>query len=149
MNVSRIACVVAAVGSVTFVGSMAASASPSISVSRGACTEPWSTCSPDARWLRRVLARTGHAHGVSANGAALVVWFARGAQRLERFVWTTPGTRIDPAYRPLYRVAGTPVFSDGTRVVWRAQGARIWVEPPPGRRAAARLVVASKTVPRR
>jgi hypothetical protein len=111
------------------------------------CTEPWAVCSPDARWLRTVLIRTGHRR-VDQDGAALITSFPVGGSWQYRFYWATSGGPPARPYRRLYRVRGTSIFGDGVRIVWSAQEARIWVEPPPARTVVARLVAATIAVPR-
>jgi hypothetical protein len=104
------------------------------------CAEPWSECSPDAFWLRRVLAQAGFPHP-RQNGAALII-------QNERFVWATPGTRTQPEYRLRWRIDGRGVYGDGVRVTWIVQKRHVWVESPPSRRLLVRIVRASLTVKR-
>ena len=117
-----------------------------LALSFPACTEPWSRCSPDAFWLRRVLARAGFPHP-DQNGAALIIP-APPSQLNQRFVWATPGTQIWPAYRLVSRVDGRPVYGDRARIVWIVQKRHVWVEYPPPRALLVRLVRASVAVKR-
>ena len=110
------------------------------------CKEPWSRCSPDAFWLRRVLARAGFPHP-GQNGAALIIP-APPQDLNQRFVWATPGTQTWREYRLVSRVDGRPVFSDRVRVFWIVQKRHVWVEPPSARRLLLRLVRASAAVRR-
>jgi hypothetical protein len=107
------------------------------------CSEPWSRCSPDAFWLRRVLAHAGFSH-VGQTGSALII--PRGPQW--RFVWATSGTRIDPVFELRSGAAGRAVYGDRVRVTWIVQRRHVWVEPPPPRRLLVRLVRASLSVKR-
>ena len=52
--------------------------------------EPWARCSPNAVWLRRVLASLGHANA-GDTGSALVVGGCGADGRAQCFVWATPG----------------------------------------------------------
>lgn len=110
----------------------------------GACA--WSACATDARWLRRVLTRVQLAPAGS-TGSALTVRVSGTAGALS-YVWATPGTQIAAPFELRVRIGHAGVYGDGTRVVWRAQGARVWLEPIASRQVIARLVRASLTVPR-
>jgi hypothetical protein len=108
------------------------------------CTQPWSRCSPDAFWLRRVLAYAGF-RDVGQTGSALMI---PNRRRQWRFIWATPGTRVDPVYKLTARVDGRAVYSDRVRVTWIVQKRHVWVGPPPTRRLLVRLVRASASVRR-
>jgi hypothetical protein len=110
------------------------------------CKEPWSRCSPDAFWLRRVLARAGFPHP-DQNGAALIIP-APAKELNQRFVWATRGTQTWPEYRLVARVDGRAVYGDRVRVFWIVQKRHVWVEYPPPRRLLVRLVRASVAVRR-
>jgi hypothetical protein len=69
-------------------------------------------------------------------------------QRQLRYFWATPGTRLAAPFNPAYRVGGTRIYTDRTRIVWRVQKARIWIEPVPPRSVVRRIVTASRAVPR-
>ena len=102
------------------------------------CSEPWSRCSPDAVWLRRVLAHAGFRH-VGQDGAALIL-------PSQRFVWATPGTQVARGYKVRSRADRRPVYGDGVRVTWIVHRRHVWVEPEPPRKLLVRLVRASLTV---
>jgi hypothetical protein len=110
------------------------------------CREPWSRCSPDAFWLRRVLARAGFPHP-GQNGAALIIPAPPQASN-QRFVWATPGMQTWPEYRVVSRVDGRPVYGDRIRVFWIVQRRHVWVEYAPPRKLLIRLVRASIAVTR-
>jgi hypothetical protein len=112
------------------------------------CTEPWSRCSPDAVWLRKVLKKVGY-RNIGETGAALSTALTVGHIRTARYYWVTSGWRPGPPYHLLYRVGNTGVYGETVRTVWRAQGVGVWVEPRPSRRTVARLVAATWAMPRR
>ena len=142
--------VVAGVASIAAGGLAAQGSAAAETAARAAVRSdcPWSTCSPDARWLRTVLRRAGYRQ-VAATGSALTTPFTLNGGRQLRYYWATPGKQIDSAYKPLYRSGSVTVFGDGVRVVWRTQDAHVWIEPVPPRAAANRVVAASRAVPRR
>jgi len=113
-----------------------------------ACSEPWSKCSSDAQWLRRVLARVGY-RNIGDTGSALTTPIVVGHVRQLRYDWATSAWLPKPPYRRLYKVGDTTVYGDhDVRIVWSVQGVGVWVEPPPSRRTVARLVVATRAVRR-
>lgn len=108
------------------------------------CT--WSACASDARWLRSVLTRI-QLGPAGSTGSALTVRFSGKSGSLS-YLWATPGTQIGAPFKLRVRIGNVGVYSDGTRVVWRAQGARVWLEPVASRHVIARLVRASLVVRR-
>ena len=112
------------------------------------CTDGWSSCSPDARWLREVLRRAGH-DVIGETGSALVIpSFGLSAVYVWSTGWHGPGD-VFVRYAPLPRLAGTDIYvdRDGIRIKWRAQDRSVWVEPPPERRLLVRLVRLTQAVP--
>jgi hypothetical protein len=99
-------------------------------------------------WLRKVLESVGY-HSIGETGAALTTALTVGHIRQARYYWVTSGWRPGSPYRLLYRVGNTGVYGDNVRTVWRVQGVGVWVEPRPRRRTVARLVAATRAVPRR
>ena len=89
-------------------------------------------------YLFAVLALAGFPHP-GTTGSAYVI-------QKERYVWATPGRRIDPVFRLRARIGGRGVYGDGVRIVWVVHRRHIWVEPPPGRKLLVRLVRASISV---
>jgi hypothetical protein len=132
----------------TLVASGGASEVKAAADARVRCTEPWSRCSPDAVWLRKVLKSVGY-HKIGETAAALTTVLTVGHIRTLRYYWVTSGGRPGAPYRLLYRVGDTGVYGDNVRTWWRAQGVRVWVEPRPHRRIVARLVAATRAMPRR
>jgi hypothetical protein len=112
-----------------------------------ACKEPWSRCSPDAYWLRRVLARAGFPHP-GQNGAALIIPTGRRRYPTQRFVWANRGIHPESYYRVIARVDGRAVLSDTVTVVWSVQGLHVWIQYPPPRKLLVRLVRATVAVKR-
>ena len=110
------------------------------------CEAPWSECSPDADWLRRVVARVGHGEPGS-TGSALILPYERGW----RYLWANPrrGRGGCGAEREWASVGATAVCGGPVRVHWDVQGARVWLEPPARGRLLARLVAATRREPRR
>ncbi|MDP9223639.1 MAG: hypothetical protein M3P18_07235 [Actinomycetota bacterium] len=88
-------------------------------------------------------------HKIGETGAALTTVLTVGHIRTLRYYWVTSGGRPRRPYRLLYRVGNTGVYGDNVRSVWRAQGVGVWVEPRPHRRTVARLVAATRAMPRR
>lgn len=109
--------------------------------------------SPTAAWVARFVRVAGY-RASSCTGSA---WIAT-TPRTSFYVWATEPWRRSPEYRP-YTEAGPlplPTYTDGTRIVWGAQGAGIWIEAGPsavdvlpGRTALGWLQIASKNLPRR
>lgn len=87
---------------------------------------PWLWC-PEARWLRRVVLDTGlevtretsSAWEVLAEGQALLAWNASASVPVEDFA----------AKHGYERREGTDAFTDGTRILWEAQGLYIYLAP--------------------
>jgi hypothetical protein len=67
-------------------------------------------------------------------------------------LWTTRGPLPTSGFRQETVVDGITVYSDGSRLVWRAEGLNVWVRADqassalPGGTMLARLVAASRTV---
>lgn len=81
--------------------------------------------SPTAAWVARFVRVAGY-RASSCTGSA---WIAT-TPRTSFYVWATEPWRRSPEYRP-YTEAGPlplPTYTDGTRIVWGAQGAGIWIE---------------------
>lgn len=70
-----------------------------------------------------------------------------GAKQL-RHLWVTPGLQVDRVFKPLYRAGQVSIYSDGIRVVWRVQGARVWIEPVPPHAVVTKIVDAAGQVRR-
>ena len=92
---------------------------------------PWtSECS--ARWVRRVVRRAGY----RVTGTTGSAWVATGAGR-EFFIWATERSgSVQRAakregYRLVGRVAGAPVYDDGVRKFWPADGFIVWLAAGP------------------
>jgi len=110
------------------------------------CT--WSACSRDAQWMRSVLRHAG-LRNLGSTGSALTARVPAAAGSRLYYFWATPGTRLAAPFKPVYTTAGTGVFGDGTRIVWRTQGARVWIEPALPQPTVAPIVRASRSTPRR
>jgi hypothetical protein len=92
--------------------------------------EPWARCSPDAAWLRRVLASIGYPNA-GDTGSALVVGGGGADRRAQRFIWATPGGGSGCGSGDHWaRVGKVEVCGSAVRVHWQAQGRRVWFEPP-------------------
>ena len=133
--------VIVTISATLVAGSLASAQAKSKHVS---CT--WSACASDARWLRSVLARI-QLGPAGSTGSALTVRFSGKSGTLS-YLWATPGTQIAAPFKLQVRIGNVGVYSDGTRVVWRAQGARVWLEPIASKHVIARLVRASLVVRR-
>jgi len=99
---------------------------------QASCSGPWSLCSPNARWLRRVLAEAGYPDAGPGTGSALVIPSENPSS--QRFFWAVgSGAPPDPGvYSPsdeLPRVGDTVIYGDKVRLVWRAQGRNVYFEP--------------------
>lgn len=111
--------------------------------------------SHEAEWLGRVVATAGY-DVAGCTGSALIV----RAGRNSFFLWTTPAAgalaeEVIPAVL-FEKLAGTPVYGDETRLVWRAQKLNVWLEPGPKaaerlpkRGTIAELVLITQRLPRR
>ena len=73
------------------------------------------------------------------------------------YIWVTGRIAIrdlnEEGYRVVRRVNGVPIYSDDTRLAWRAQRATVWIEAGPAEESLApkpnelrRLVRASKAI---
>jgi hypothetical protein len=108
--------------------------------------------SETATWLRRVVEVAGY--GIeSCTGSA---WIA-ATRRSAFYIWSTEPWLRSPSLKPYSAVGPLPLptFTDGTRIVWQAQGLGIWVEAGPsgsdvlpGKSALAWLQVSSRGLPR-
>jgi hypothetical protein len=98
---------------------------------------PWAHPScPEVGWVRAILADAGYPV-VGDTGSALV---AR-ADGTGVFIWTTPADEppSEPFEETIQRegyelygaVDGVPLFFDGTRIVWTADGLHVWVSAGP------------------
>lgn len=136
------------VGAVLFAGCAASDGAREGGASAGwLCREPWSSCDPDAFWLRRVLSTLGHDH-IGTTGSALV-FSDRGAARATRYLWATAGVGAGCGWRDGFtRIDRTDVCGDAVRIYWEAQGARVWLEPPLEPRLLRSLVRATRHVRR-
>ncbi len=93
---------------------------------------PWSKHCPEADWARSVVANAGY-RTTGDTGSALT---ATDGKFIFHFWAFTPEDRPRDLARALAkenyrelpeRVAGLPVYSDGTRFVWSTQGLWVWV----------------------
>lgn len=104
--------------------------------------QPWSECSPDAAWLRRVIRRAGLGKVGPGTGSALVIPGVTPTSA--RHLWAVQSAgQTDPVYqtyRALPEVDGVPIYTDGTRLLWQAQGRNVYLAPPPEQALLARLV---------
>jgi hypothetical protein len=101
-------------------------------VSQMSCSGPWSACSPDAQWLRRVLAEAGYPEAGPGTGSALVIPSANPSS--QTFLWAVRSHRprvveVYPSYDRLSRVGHTSIYGDRVRLLWRAQGRFVYFEP--------------------
>jgi hypothetical protein len=107
--------------------------------------------SATAAWVSRVVEHAGYA----VEGCTGSAWI--GVTPLTRFtIWATQPWRRPPGTRPYTEAPLQDAFTDGTRVVWEAQGLAVWVAPRteasdrlPGKSALSRLQAGSYLVPRR
>ena len=107
--------------------------------------------SPTGAWMRRVVEVAGY----ELAGCTESAWI--GVTPLTRFtIWASAPWRRPPGTRPYEERHLREAFSDGNRVLWRAQGLTIWVAPGPGeadvlpgKTALAWLQAASRGLPRR
>jgi hypothetical protein len=114
------------------------------------CEGAWSECAPDARWLRRVLARGGYGRVGPGTGSALLIP-REGPSSL--YLWAVPSVgRPDEdgsaPYDMVPRIGGTTVYNDAdVRLRWNAQGRTVFLEPPPDPFLVRLLVVLTQIVP--
>ena len=104
-------------------------AAPALRSSSALCASSaenaWTFC-PEAAWLYEA---AGEAEFVSNGDAGTALAFAgRGA---EFSLWSTHDPSVDASYRTVDMVDGVEVRSDGTRLTWLVQGARVWVQAGP------------------
>jgi hypothetical protein len=98
----------------------------------GEC-EPWFRDCPEAQWVRRVLDQAGY-RIIGDTGSVFIVASHEGG---EFFFWAMdPSThsQVRPlrdfagseGYRLYDEIAEVPVYGDGLRWVWDAQGLNVW-----------------------
>jgi hypothetical protein len=117
------------------------------------CPEGTWIRSSTAAWLRRVVEVAGYA----VAGCTGSAWIAT-TRRTSFYIWSTEGWRPSTVHKR-YPEAGRlplPTYTDGTRVVWQAQGLGIWVEAGPspsdvlpGKTALGWLQISSRGLLRR
>ena len=123
-----------------------------VSRSQPECSEPWSKCSPNADWLREVLAKAVYEDVGPGTGSALVIpdanpssqWFFKAVRPVG------PIDREEYApYDPLPQVGETVIYGSRShvRLVWHVQGRNVYIEPPPNRQLLKRLVRLTQVVP--
>ena len=100
--------------------------------SQPSCSGPWSMCSPDAQWLRKVLVEAGYPGAGPGTGSALVIPAANPSS--QTFLWAVrssrpPNPNVYPPYDALPRVGDTAIYGDKVRLVWAAQGRNVYLEP--------------------
>ncbi len=101
------------------------------------CAEPWARCSPDVRWLERLLATLGF-RGPGSTGSAL----SFGGS----YVWTTgPDGSCGDRHT---RVGGVEVCGSRVRVSWNVKGTTVWLEPPEPTPLLRSVLRATLAVPR-
>jgi hypothetical protein len=124
--------VVLAAGALVFVWRAGAFREQPAAPYQTSCSGPWSVCSPDAQWLRRVLADAGYRGASPGTGSALVIPSANPTS--QTFFWAVPSRRApDPdeysPYDALPRVGDTTIYGDKVRLVWWVQGRNVYFEP--------------------
>jgi hypothetical protein len=106
------------------------SSSPDVQPPAECTGECWSQ-GPEGVWVKEVLANAGFAL-TGDTGSALV-----GTDETSQFyIWTTSlgpplASLADTGYSKVHEIDGHPVFGDGVRLVWEAEGRRVWVELGP------------------
>jgi hypothetical protein len=87
----------------------------------------WRFC-PEAAWVYGAASKAGFVFN-GDTGTALV-FAGRGA---EFYLWATAQTNVDSPsrYRQVDSVDGIEILSDGVRLTWIAQNARVWVQAGP------------------
>jgi hypothetical protein len=135
----------------TFAAAAAAFAVPTVDGPRAEECPPGTWIrSETAAWLRRVVEVAGY----SIEGCTGSAWIGV-TPRTSFYIWTAGTGRPSPAFRPYGEPLPLPTYTDGTRLLWRAQGLGIWLEPGPdaarlpGRSALGWLQTASRGLPRR
>jgi hypothetical protein len=101
-------------------------------------------------WLKRVVEHAGY----TVDGCTPQAWI--GVTPLTRFtIWATAPWRRPPGIRP-YTQGIENAYTDGTRIMWEAQGVAVWVasgpnasDRLPGRSALGALQAATFLVPLR
>jgi hypothetical protein len=122
---------------------------------RPASTTPAQSCErlgfPAAGWLRRVVEVAGY----RVEGCTASAWIA-STTKTRFLIRATKGWRPSGGLRRYGDGLPYPAYTDGTRVVWAAQGLGIWIEPGPGgsdtlpgKSALSWLQVTSRGLPRR
>jgi hypothetical protein len=133
------------------VATLAAAARPVAAVAPQECQMDGSwPQSPTGAWVRRAVEVAGY----RVDGCTDSAWI--GVTPLTRFlIWATEPWRRPAGMRPYTESALLGAFTDGTRIVWPAQGLAIWIAPGPspsdrlpGKTALAWLQSASRGLPR-
>jgi hypothetical protein len=116
--------------------------------SQESCQGPWSECSPDAQWLRRVVLQSGLRDAPPGTGSALLIT-REGPSGL--FMWAVRQGRtaasLEDFYAKLVLVEDTQVYTDGVRIVWRVQDRHVFLEPPPELKLLEKLVRLTNALP--
>lgn len=112
------------------------------------CSSPgeWAR-SDDASWLHSRLTSAGWS-GVGCTGSAFAIQLDENA---DAYVWTTRPVKDAQAltqsgYRDAGTVGATVVFTDGTRLVWRAGEVMVWAAAGPAAPSAPTVVQVSSVV---
>jgi Tol biopolymer transport system component len=95
------------------------------------CTGGCWSQGPEGVWVKAVLANAGFAL-TGDTGSALV----GRDETSEFYISTTPlgpplAGLVDAGYSKVQEIDGHPVLGDGVRLVWEAEGRRVWVELGP------------------
>jgi hypothetical protein len=95
------------------------------------CSGPWSACSPDAQWLREVLAEAGYPDAGPGTGSALVIPSANPSSQtfFTAVRGRPPDADVYSPYDARPHVGDTAIYGDKVRLVWRAQGRNVYFEP--------------------
>jgi hypothetical protein len=139
----------AAAAAVVALSPAAAAGPPPAPSPTAACPAGTWIRSETAAWLRRVVQVAGY----RISGCTGSAWIA-ATPRTTFYVWSTERWRPSGELHR-YRKTPLPTYTDGTRLVWAAQGLGIWVEPGPtsqalpGRTALGWLQISSRALPRR
>lgn len=109
--------------------------------------------SETAVWLRRVIEIAGY----PVDNCTESAWIAT-TPTTTFLIWATTSWKRTTEFKPYPDGPQTaaPIYTDGTQLVWRAQGLAIWIEPGPGRSdvlpgrtALGWLQVSARGLPRR
>jgi len=125
----------------------------------GAANTSVEECAVPGSWAQTVnggwVARVVEVAGYALDGCTGSAWV--GVTPLTRFtIWATEPWQRPPGTTPYGERDLRGAFTDGTRVLWEAQGVAIWIAPGPdasdvlpGKTALAWLQSASRGLPRR